>query len=133
MEDEKQTIETKPKFKPKRDFSIKRCALIAIDIIGTLYLLAILFLYIGTTPVDKNDDTIISVVIVKDSQLSTYENLKYISDQLKSEGVIRSKSAFFVKAFLVGEFYNFQEKEYELSPNMSAADIIKIMSTQESE
>ena len=117
--------------KMKRDFSVKRCALIAIDVIGTLYLLVILLLYIGTTPVDKTDDTIISVVITKDEKLSTYENLKYISEQLKSEGVIRSKTAFFLKAFLAGEFYSFQEKEYELSPNMSAADVIKVMSTQE--
>lgn len=84
-------------------------------------------------PVDKNDDTIVSVAIVKDDQMSTLENLKYISEQLKSEGVVKSKTAFFCKAFIVGDFYSFQEREYELSPNMSANDIIKIMSTQNPE
>lgn len=114
-----------------RDFSVKRLALVIIDIIGVLYMSVMLFLYIGTSPVDKNDDTLISVVIIKDDQLSTLDNLKYISEQLKSSGVIRSKSAFFLKAFLVGEFYNFQEREYEFSLNMSAEDIIKVMASQE--
>lgn len=119
-----------PKNKKKfKDISVTTTTLILICIIGLIYLGIISFLYFGTLPVDKTDDSIVSVVIVQDTSVSSIQNLKDIAQTLKDEELIKNKLAFTVKAFFMGEYCKIQDKEYELSPNMSAEDIILMLSS----
>jgi cell division protein YceG involved in septum cleavage len=114
--------------KKVKDMSVTTVTLITIYAIGLIYLIVISFLYFQTKPVDVDDDTIVSVIIVQDDSLSTIGNLKEVAQILKEEDLIRSKTAFVVKSFFMGEYCKIQDKEYELSPNMSAEDIILALS-----
>lgn len=114
--------------KKAKNFSATTVTLIVICIIGFIYLCIISALYIGTLPVDKNDDTIVSVIIVKNESISNIDNLKEIAQILKDEGLIRSKTAFIAKSFFMGEYCRIENKEYEFTPQMSAEDIILALS-----
>ena len=107
----------------------KKIVLGVIDIIGIMYLACISYMYIGTLPVDKNDESTTTIVYALDSSRSQEADLKQLAVKLKEENVIRSAGAFYWKSFFIGEYYNYIPGEYEIAPCESADDIMRQLMT----
>ncbi len=113
--------------------NVHKIVIITVNIIGFMYLCVISFLYIGCTPLDKDNTETIEYVYTKNSELSTLENLWELSCNLKEKGIIRSKTAFFARSFIAGEYYHYKEMVYQLSPSMRVDDVIRYMTHGESD
>ena len=100
-----------------------------IDIVGIIYLGCIAYLYVGTLPVDKNDDSTTTIVYSLDPTQSQEADLRHLASKLKEERIIRNANAFYWKCFFIGEYYNFVPGEYEIAPNESADDIMRQLLT----
>ena len=107
----------------------KNIVLGIIDIIGIMYLVCIAYLYVGTLPVNKNDESTTTIIYRLDPSKSQEADLKTLAATLKEENVIRSAGAFYWKSFFIGEYYNYIPGEYEIAPSESADDIIRQLLT----
>lgn len=114
-----------------KNLNTHKFIIVAVNIIGLIYLLVISFLYFGTLPVDKYNDTTEYFIYTKDTSISTLSNLWALSSDLKKAGIIRNKYSFFTKAFIDGNYYHYPEKEYAFSKAMGVNDILSEMSSSE--
>lgn len=110
-----------------RNLNTHKFVIIIVNVIGLIYLMVIGFLYIGTLPVDKYETSSEYYIYTKNTNLTTIDNLWELSSDLKRKGLIRSKLAFFAKAFIDGNYYHYKEREHELSLSMSADEIINAL------
>lgn len=102
----------------KNNFNIICILLI---IVGIVYISLLFLLEINIKPVSK------------EMNYSTYEitsnDLKEICKQLKDNNIIKNKTAFYIKSQLSGIAGRFGKGTYELSPSMTANEIIEVLQT----
>ena len=67
----------------------KNIVLGIIDIIGIMYLVCIAYLYVGTLPVNKNDESTTTIIYRLDPSKSQEADLKTLAATLKEENGIR--------------------------------------------
>lgn len=108
--------------KKLKDINVARISLIIINSVGALIMIFFIFLNIGLAPLDKNSDLDIPFII------SENDTLKDISHNLKIEGIIKNEISFYLKSYILGEYYNYDSKEYILNKSMSVNEIIKELS-----
>lgn len=93
----------------------KKIIIVLIALIVVIGLLIGLYFY-GLTPVSKNDTT-------QEFKVNTGDSKINIVDNLKESGLIKSKISLYIYVSLNRDL-NLQAGTYELSPNMSAKEIL---------
>lgn len=96
---------------------------IVLIIIGIIYISVISYLSYGIRIKDKNDTTYKIVEIEKGNKA------KEVCEILEKEGIIRNDTCFYIKMFSTGIHGKIGSGKYELSPSMSASEIIEVLSS----